>query len=130
MSDRLVLAFLLFILVDAQVASAARCGVGCCVLQGAGCCMVRFLCPHLDCVARLYEAVRCSGSSLIQVLPLSQRMTLPSSLSVPMCKCVHSSPKQALQFGLQVKDWKLAQVSLLIVAMVLALVDHLPLKCW
>ena len=45
-----------------------------------------------------------------------------------MCKCVPSSPKLALQFGLQVKDWKLSQVSLLIVAMVLALLDHLPLK--
>ena len=90
--------------------------------------MVRSLYLHLDCAARLYEAVRCRESSFSQVLPLSQRMTLPSSLSVPMCIRVPSLPKQALQFELQAKDRKVSQVSLTIVTMVLALVDHLPLK--
>ena len=90
--------------------------------------MVRSLYPHLDCSIRLYDVVRCKESRFSQVLPLSQWMTLPSSLSDPMSILVPSLPKQALQFGLHAKDWKISQVSLTMVTMVLALVDHLPLK--
>ena len=45
-----------------------------------------------------------------------------------MCIRVPSNPKQARQFELQVKDWKVSQESCAIVTMVLPLVDHLPLK--
>ena len=45
-----------------------------------------------------------------------------------MCIRVPSTPKQARQFELQVKDWKASQESFAIVTMVLPLVDHIPLK--
>ena len=70
----------------------------------------------------------CRESSLIQVLRLSQLMTLPSSLSAPMCIWVPSKPKQARHFEMVVKVWKVSQESWAIVTMELLLVDHVPLK--